>query len=148
MDLDIDEVARTCFKQEDVPDKHKDTTKFTQRLSSELADFVKAKLPTKATPEESAALIKAKARLAAHGLELTPDKREAQGSLPSNSDLPIQDSNPRAPKRARSNKDSNEEEAQKLLKSPPKNKLDSRPKGATDHHVEDWLQTLKNKPRF
>ena len=62
-----------------------------------------------------------------------PDKREAQDSLPSNLDLPISDSNPGAPKRAKSNKDSNEEEAQKLLKSPSKNKLNSRPKGATDH---------------
>ena len=38
LDLDIDEVARTCFKQEDVPDKHQDATEFMQRLSSDLAD--------------------------------------------------------------------------------------------------------------
>ncbi|CAE7879746.1 CACNA1G [Symbiodinium microadriaticum] len=148
MELGIDEVARTFFKQEDVPDKHKDATKFMQRLSSDLADFMKAKLPQKATPGESAALIKAKAKLAAHGLQLTPGKRESQGNLPSSSDLPLQDSNPRAPKRAKSGKESSEEEAKKLLKSSPKNMLDSRPQGAMDHHVEDWLQTLKNKPYF
>ena len=79
LDLDIDEVARTCFTDE-IPDNHRDATKFMQKLSSDSVEHMKAKLPGKPSTDESEALAKAKAKLAAHGLALTPDNRDAQSS--------------------------------------------------------------------
>ena len=38
-------------------------------------------------------------------------------------------------------------EAQKLLIDPQR-KLDSRPKGATNDHVDEWLASYKTKPEF
>ena len=38
-------------------------------------------------------------------------------------------------------------EAQKLLIDPQRN-LDSRPKGATNDHVDEWLASYKTKPEF
>ena len=103
----------------------------------------------RASSEETEALAKAKAKLAAHGLSLTPDKRNAQSRDQAETRLPIQaDANSKAAKKAKLSKDSSQEEARKLLTSPPENKLDSRPKGAIDQHVEDGLQTLKTKPAF
>ena len=89
-----------------------------QKVWSDLVDHVKAtKLPTKPSANESEALVKAKAQLAAHGLALTPDQTDAQSSDPSTKEgpLPLQvDSNPKPPKRAKSGKNSTEEEARKL----------------------------------
>lgn len=146
MDLDIDEVARAFFAGE-TPDKHKDASKFMQKLSSDLVDHMKAKLQVKPSYDEAEALAKAKAKPTAHSLALTPDKREDQSSV--DNGLPIRpapDSNPKPTKKAKLSKDSGEDKARKLLNSPPKNKLNSRPKGATHQHVEDWHQTLKTKP--
>ena len=105
------------------------------------------KLPTKPSTNESEALVKAKAQLAVHGLALTPYKSDAQSSDPSTQEgpSPLQvDSNLKPSKRAKSGKDSTKEETRKLESS--KNQLGSSPRGATDPHVEDWLQDLASKP--
>ena len=62
-----------------------------QKLSSDMVDHVKAKLPAKPTTEEREALSKAKARLAGHGSALTPDKREARSTDPEGTELPLQE---------------------------------------------------------
>ncbi|CAE7367804.1 unnamed protein product, partial [Symbiodinium sp. KB8] len=117
--------------------------KFMEPLAQELMNCIAAKAPVQ-NSDASEELAKAKAKLAQHGIEVSPLKRK-QESEPGSSDqqgkrakppMPIVDVEPKPPT-----------DVQKLL-AEPKRKLDSRPKGATDDHVTDWLNTFKTKPEF
>ena len=80
--------------------------------------------------------------MAEHGITMSPVKRKHdQDSEPSNS----------ADKRAKPMLPHPEPEAQseaQQLLSDSCRKLDSRPKGATNDHVAEWLAGFKTKPEF
>ena len=112
-------------------------------LAQDLMNCIAAKVPVQ-NSDASEELARAKAKLAEHGIEISPLKRKPE-SAPSSSDqqgkrakppMPIVDVEPKPLT-----------DVEKLL-AEPKRKLDSRPKGATDDHVTEWLNTFKTKPEF
>ena len=135
--ISIDEAAKACHKDAS-PDKHKEAMRFMDSLAQELINCIAAKAPVQ-NSDASEELAKAKAKLAQHGIEMSLLKRK-QDSEPDPSDqqgkrakppMPIVDVEP-----------TSLTDVEKLL-AEPKRKLDSRPKGATDDHVTDWLNTFK-----
>ena len=100
---------------------------------------MEAKAPV-SNHEAADELAKGKATLAQHGIVMSPVKRKHdQESEPSNSaDKRAKPTLPHAEPEAQS-------EAQQLL-SDSYRKLDSRPKGASNDHVADWLAGYKTKP--
>ena len=115
--------------------------RFMEPLAQELLKCLEAKAPVKNQDVEDE-LAKAKAKMAEHGITMSPVKRKhTQDSEPSNS----------ADKRAKPMLPHSEPEAQseaQQLLSDSYRKLDSRPKGATNEHVAEWLAGFKNKPEF
>ena len=138
--ISIDEAAQACHTAA-VPDKHKEAMRFMEPLAQELPKCLEAKAPVKNQDVEDE-LAKAKAKMAEHGITMSPVKRKhTQDSEPSNS----------ADKRAKPmllhSEPEAQSEAQHLL-SDSYRKLDSRPKGATNDHVAEWLAGFKNKPEL
>ena len=115
--------------------------RFMEPLAQELLKCLEAKAPVKNRDVEDE-LAKAKAKMAEHGITMSPVKRKHdQDSEPSNS----------ADKRAKPMLPHPEPEAQseaQQLLSDSYRKLDSRPKGATNDHVAEWLAGFKTKPEF
>ena len=142
--VSIDDAAKACHK-EAPPDKHKEAMRFMEPLAQDLLKCVLAKAPVR-TSDTSDELAKAKAKLAEHGIVMSPFKRKSgsdaetpeSGSKRAKPPMPIID--PEAQNGAQT-------EAQKLL-ADPQRKLDSRPKGATNDHVDEWLASYKTKPEF
>ncbi|CAE7851959.1 unnamed protein product [Symbiodinium necroappetens] len=117
--------------------------KFMEPLAQELMNCIAAKVPVQ-NSDASEELAKAKAKLAQHGIEMSPLKRKSE-SEPSSSDQQGKRAKPPMPVVDVESKPLSDVE--KLL-AEPKRMLDSRPKGATDDHVTDWLNTFKTKPEF
>ena len=138
--ISIDEAAQACHSAA-VPDKHKEAMRFMEPLAQELLKCLEAKAPAK-NPDVADELAKAKAKMAEHGITMSPVKRKHdQDSEPSNSaDKRAKPTLPHAEPESQS-------EAQQLL-SDSYRKLDSRPKGATNEHVAEWLAGFKTKPEF
>ena len=68
----IDEAAKACHKDAS-PDKHKEAMKFMEPLAQELMNCIAAKAPVQ-NSDASEELAKAKAKLAQHGIEMSPLK--------------------------------------------------------------------------
>ena len=138
--VSIDDAAQACHSAA-VPDKHKEAMWFMEPPAQDLLKCLEAKAPIR-NHEAADELAKAKATLAEHGIVMSPVKRKRdQESEPSNStDKRAKPTLPRAEPEAQS-------EAQQLL-SDSYRKLDSRPKGASNEHVADWLAGFKTKPEF
>ena len=138
--ISIDEAAQACHSAA-VPDKHKEAMRFMEPLAQELLKCLEAKAPAK-NPDVADELAKAKAKMAEHGITMSPVKRKHdQESEPSNS----------ADKRAKPMLPHSEPEAQseaQQLLSDSYRKLDSRPKGASNDQVAEWLAGFKTKPEF
>ena len=139
---EVDEAAKVCHKEAS-PDKHKEAMKLMEPLAQELMNCIAAKVPVQ-NSDASEELAKAKAKLAQHGIEMSPLKRKSE-SEPSSSDQQGKRAKPPMPVVDVESKPLTDVE--KLL-AEPKRMLDSRPKGATDDHVTDWLNTFKTKPEF
>ena len=84
--LNIDDVARTFFTQ-DVPDKHKDSAKFMGPLAEELFQAMQARAPSQ-DPAIADELSRARAKLAAAGIQLTPSKKRTSEPASSAADPP------------------------------------------------------------
>ncbi|CAE7409942.1 unnamed protein product, partial [Symbiodinium sp. KB8] len=140
--ISIDEAAKACHKEAS-PDKHKEAMRFMEPLAQELMDCIAAKVPVQ-NSDAAEELAKAKAKLAEHGIEISPLKRKSE-SAPSSSEQQGKRAKPPMPVADAESKPLSDVE--KLLDQ-PKRKLDSRPKGATDDHVTEWLNTFKTKPEF
>ncbi|CAE7228717.1 unnamed protein product [Symbiodinium sp. CCMP2592] len=136
--VSIDEAAKACHKSAP-PDKHKEAMRFMEPLAQELLNCVLAKAPP-TNSDASEELAKAKAKLAEHGIAMSPLKRKA-------TEDPEPDSDKRAKPAMPIAEPESQMEAEQLPKDPQR-KLDTRPKGATDDHVTEWLATYKNKPEF
>ena len=138
--ISIDEAAQACHSAA-VPDKHKEAMRFMEPLAQELLKCLEAKAPVK-NPDVADELAKAKAKMAEHGVTVSPVKRKHdQESEPSNS----------ADKRAKPMLPHSEPEAQseaQQLLSDSYRKLDSPLKGASNDQVADWLAGFKTKPEF
>ena len=115
--------------------------RFMEPLAQELLKCLEAKAPAK-NPDVADELAKAKAKMAEHGITMSPVKRKHdQDSEPSNSaDKRAKPTLPHAEPESQS-------EAQQLL-SDSYRKLDSRPKGATNEHVAEWLAGFKPNPNL
>ena len=115
--------------------------RFMEPLAQELLSCVEAKAPVK-NHDVVDELAKAKAKIAEHGITMSPVKRKHdQDSEPLNSaDKRAKPMLPHPEPEARG-------EAQQLL-SDSYRKLDSRPKGASNDQVADWLAGFKTKPEF
>ena len=136
--VSIDDAAQACHSAA-VPDKHKEAMRFMEPLAQELLKCLEAKAPVK-NHDVADELAKAKAKMAERGITMSPVKRKHdQESEPSNS----------ADKRAKPMLPHPEPEAQceaQQLLSDSYRKLDSRPKGASNDQVADWLAGFKTKP--
>ena len=136
--MSIDDAAQACHSAA-VPAKHKEAMRFMEPLAQELLKCLEAKAPVK-NHDVADELAKAKAKIAEHGITMSPVKRKHdQESETSNSaDKRAKPTLPHAEPEAQS-------EAQQLL-SDSCRKLDSRPKGASNDQVADWLAGFKTKP--
>ena len=82
--ISIDEAAQACHTAA-TPDKHKEAMRFMEPLAQELLKCLEAKAPIKNRDVEDE-LAKAKAKMAEHGITMSPVKRKHdQDSEPSNS---------------------------------------------------------------
>ena len=113
---------------------------FMEPLAQELMNCIAAKVPVQ-NSDASEELAKAKAKLAQHGMEMSPLKRKSE-SEPSSS---MQGKRAKPPMPVVDVESKPLSDVEKLL-AESKRMLDSRPKGATDDHVTDWLNTFKTKP--
>ena len=59
------------------PDKHKEAMRFMEPLAQELMNCIAAKVPVQ-NSDASEELAKAKAKLAQHGIEMSPLKRKQE----------------------------------------------------------------------
>ena len=138
--MSIDDAAQACHSAA-VPDKHKEAMRFMEPLAQDPLNCLGAKVPVR-NHEVADELAKAKAKMAEHGVTMSPVKRKHdQESEPSNSaDKRVKPTLPHAEPEAQS-------EAQQLLSNSYR-KLDSRPEGASNEYVADWLAGFKTKPEF
>ena len=114
-------------------------------LAQDLLKCVLAKAPVRIS-DASDELAKAKAKLAEHGIVMSPLKRKSGSDV----DTPDSDGKRAEPQMPIIDPDAQnaaQSEAHKLLIDPQR-KLDSRPKGATNDHVDEWLASAKPKPEF
>ena len=82
--ISIDDAAQACHSAA-VPDKHKEAMRFMEPLAHELLKCLEAKAPVK-NHDVVDELAKAKAKMAEHGITMSPVKRKHdQDSEPSNS---------------------------------------------------------------
>ena len=142
--VSIDDAAKACHTGAP-PDKHKEAMRFMEPLAQDLLKCVLAKAPVRSS-DTSDELAKAKAKLAEHGIVMSPFKRKSESDI----DTPDSDGKRAKPQMPLIDPDAQnaaQSEAQKLL-SDPQRKLDSRPKGATNDHVDEWLASYKTKPEF
>ena len=142
--VSIDDAAKACHTGAP-PDKHKEAMRFMEPLAQDLLKCVLAKAPVRSS-DASDELAKAKAKLAEHGIVMSPFKRKSESDL----DTPDSDGKRAKPQMPLIDPDAQNDaqsEAQKLLIDPQR-KLDSRPKGATNDHVDEWLASYKTKPEF
>ena len=140
----IDDAAKACHTGAP-PDKHKEAMRFMEPLAQDLLKCVLAKAPVRSS-DTSDELAKAKAKLAEHGIVMSPFKRKSESDI----DTPDSDGKRAKPQMPLIDPDAQnaaQSEAQKLLIDPQR-KLDSRPKGATNDHVDEWLASYKTKPEF
>ena len=142
--VSIDDAANACHK-EAPPDKHKEAMRFMEPLAQDLLNCILAKAPVR-TSDTSDELAKAKAKLAEHGIVKSPVKRKS-GSEAENPGSNSKRAKPQMPIVDPEAQNEAQNEAQKLLVDPQR-KLDSRPKGATNDHVAEWLTSYKTKPEF
>ena len=141
--VNIDDAARACFGA-NPPDKHRDSAAFMAPLTEELFQVLKQKAPP-VSPEAEDELHRAKAKLAAAGLSLTPTKRQPEG----NPDVPS--SSARSAKRAKTDVDPTNAvppahenpDVAKLLQDPPVRQILTQPKGGGDEDVVAWLDAYK-----
>ena len=142
--VSIDDAAKACHT-EAPPDKHKEAMRFMEPLAQDLLKCILAKAPVR-TSDTSDELAKAKAKLAEHGIVMSPLKRKSG----SDAETPESDSKrakPQMPVIDPEAQNDAQSEAHKLLIDPQR-KLDSRPRGATNDHVDEWLASYKTKPEF
>ena len=142
--VSIDDAAKACHTGAP-PDKHKEAMRFMEPLAQDLLKCVLAKAPVRSS-DTSDELAKAKAKLAEHGIVMSPLKRKSGSDV----DTPDSDGKRAKPQMPLIDPDAQnaaQSEAQKLLIDPQR-KLDSRPKGATNDHVDEWLASYKTKPEF
>ena len=71
----IDDAAKACHT-EPPPDKHKEAMRFMEPLAQDLLKCVLAKAPVR-TSDATDELAKAKAKLAEHGIVMSPLKRKS-----------------------------------------------------------------------
>ena len=76
--ISIDEAAKVCHK-EAPPGKHKEAMRFMEPLAQDLVDCIAAKVPVQ-NSDASEQLAKAKAKLAEHGIEISPLKRKSDSA--------------------------------------------------------------------
>ena len=138
--MSIDDAAQACHSAA-VPDKHKEAMRFMEPLAQELLKCLEAKAPVR-NHDVSDELAKAKAKMAEHSITMSPVKRkhDQESEPPNSADKRAKPTLPHAEPEAQS-------EAQQLL-SDSYRKLDSRPKGASNDQVADWLAGFKTKPEF
>ena len=74
--ISIDEAAKACHMDAS-PDKHKEAMRFMEPLAQELMNCIAAKVPVQ-NSDASEELAKAKAKLAQHGIEMSPLKRKQE----------------------------------------------------------------------
>ena len=142
--VSIDDAAKTCHT-EAPPDKHKEAMRFMEPLAQDLLKRVLAKVPVR-TSDASDELSKAKVKLAEHGIAMSPLKHKSG----SDAETPESDgkrAKPQIPIIDPEAQNVAQSEAHKLLINPQR-KLDSRPKGANNDHVDEWLASYKTKPEF
>ena len=123
--LNIDRIAASLHASNAVPDKHKESAKFMQPLIQSVVDQLRSLAPSVET-EDSDELSRARAKLAAAGITLTPRKRSA-GEAPDGSgptDLPPTPGHT-------------------ILSKPAVRPVSVQPAGSTDTAVEEWLDQYK-----
>ena len=148
--INIDEIAKSCFSGDQVPDKHRESAKFMQPLVHELGKVLKLKQrecnPDQVSKDEE--LEHARRKLAAAGIILTPRKRSPEeASAPSGPPLKQARGNEPSSHRGQSKNVepeplTDEARAAKLLAEPPVRQV-SEPKGSKDAQVEAWVQSYK-----
>ena len=140
--VSIDDAARACHSAA-IPDKHREAMRFMEPLAQDLMKCIEAKVP--AQPSDAAdELAKAKTKLAQPGTAMSPVKRKCSQDFESE---PSMSADKWAKPALPHIEPEDMSEAKRLLVDSQR-KLDSRPKGATNDHVSEWLASLKNKAEF
>lgn len=134
--LNIDRIAASLHASNAVPDKHKESAKFMQPLIQSVVDQLRSLAPSVET-EDSDELSRARAKLAAAGITLTPRKRSA-GEAPDGSQ-------PAKRVKGSGPTDWPPTPGHTILSKPAVRPVSVQPAGSTDTAVEEWLDQYKKQ---
>ena len=136
--VSIDDAAKACHTGA-APDKQKEAMRFMEPLAQDLLKCVLAKAPVR-TSDASDELAKAKAKLAEHGIVMSPLKRKSGSDV----DTPDSDgkrAKPQMPLIDPDAQDAAQSEAQKLLIDPQRNWILAPREPPTTMSTNGWPVT-------